>query len=136
MFTHQCAHASPACPSCLPPGSLSADIMAMSDDQAALHLARLLEGMPWHRLPAVALLRLTNILCYDIAQVRQWWWWLLWPVWLASEMVKLISRVLSSRPAWVVAAPGAAAGNCICNICTAPALQPRYHHLPGHQPAG
>jgi hypothetical protein len=50
-------------------GSLSADIVAMEDDQAALHLARLLEAMPWHRLPAVALLRLTNILCYDIAQV-------------------------------------------------------------------
>lgn len=52
-----------------PAGSPSADIVAMGDDQAALHLARLLEAAPWHRLPAVALLRLTNILCYDIAQV-------------------------------------------------------------------
>lgn len=43
--------------------------MGMGDDQAALHIARLLERAPWHRLPAVALLRLTGILCYDIAQV-------------------------------------------------------------------
>ena len=42
--------------------------MGMEDDQAALHIARLLECAPWHRLPAVALLRLTGILCYDIAQ--------------------------------------------------------------------
>jgi ribosomal protein L35AE/L33A len=43
--------------------------MSLSDDQAALHVAHLLDAEPWHRLPATALLRLVNILCYDIAQV-------------------------------------------------------------------
>lgn len=73
--SHDMSMARPCPTSPALPGSLSADIMAMEDDQAALHLARLLEAMPWHRLPAVALLRLTNILCYDIAQVGGWGCW-------------------------------------------------------------
>ena len=45
----------------------------MDEDQAALHLAHLLESTPWHGLPSTALLRLLNILCYDIAQAS-WGW--------------------------------------------------------------
>lgn len=50
------------------PAGEGADVIGMEDDAAALHLAHLLEGRPWHRLPPTALLRLLNILCYDIAQ--------------------------------------------------------------------
>jgi hypothetical protein len=64
-------HSHPLAPRTHPPaasGAAAEDVIGMDEDQAALHLAHLLESTPWHGLPSTALLRLLNILCYDIAQ--------------------------------------------------------------------
>jgi len=65
----------PACP-CLPLPAVpeGGGVMAIEeDDAAALWLAHTLSQGPWHHMPAAALLRLLNIMCYDIAQVGRPW---------------------------------------------------------------